>query len=68
MSKVDVTIDIDAPPEAVFDAMLDPDRLAEWVTIHRAVNDARRRARCARATAWSRRSPCAARRSRSAGR
>ncbi len=39
MSKVCVSIDIGAPPEAVFDAMLDPDRLAEWVTIHRRVND-----------------------------
>lgn len=38
MSKVRIAIDIDAPPEAVFDLMLDPGRLAEWVTIHRRVN------------------------------
>jgi uncharacterized protein YndB with AHSA1/START domain len=37
MSKVTVDIDIDAPPEAVFDAMLDPARLPDWVTIHRRV-------------------------------
>jgi uncharacterized protein YndB with AHSA1/START domain len=40
MSKVTVDIDIDAPPETVFDAMLDPARLKEWVTIHRKVNRA----------------------------
>ncbi|MBA2517702.1 MAG: SRPBCC family protein [Solirubrobacterales bacterium] len=37
MRMVRVEIDIDAPPEAVFDVMLDPDRLADWVTIHREV-------------------------------
>ena len=40
MSKVTVQIDIDAPKEAVFEAMLDPSRLSEWVTIHRKVNHA----------------------------
>jgi uncharacterized protein YndB with AHSA1/START domain len=40
MSKVTVEIDIDAPPEVVFDTMLDPDRLKDWVTIHRKVNRA----------------------------
>ena len=38
MSQVTVEIDIDAPKEAVFAAMLDPDRLSYWVTIHRKVN------------------------------
>jgi carbon monoxide dehydrogenase subunit G len=40
MSTVTVAIDIDAPPEAVFDTMLDPGRLQDWVTIHRKVNEA----------------------------
>ena len=35
MSEVTVSIDIDVLPEVVFDAMLDPHRLHEWVTIHR---------------------------------
>lgn len=39
MSLVRVTIDIDARPEAVFDVMLAPDKLAEWVTIHRRVDE-----------------------------
>ncbi len=38
MSKVTVAIDIGAPPERVYDVMLDPARLGEWVTIHRKVN------------------------------
>ena len=40
MSTVRATIDIDAPPEKVYDLMLDPSRLQEWVTIHRKVNHA----------------------------
>ena len=40
MSEVRAKIDIDAPPEAVYDVMLDPERLHEWVTIHRKVNRA----------------------------
>ena len=40
MSQVTVHIDIDAPPEVVYDAMLDPERLDEWVTIHKRVNRA----------------------------
>ena len=39
MSEVTVSIDIDAPPEAVYDFMLDPERLSEWVTIHRQLLD-----------------------------
>jgi uncharacterized protein YndB with AHSA1/START domain len=38
MTLVTASIDIDAPPERVYDAMLDPARLDEWVTIHRRVN------------------------------
>ena len=40
MSQVTVQIDIGAPPEVVYDAMLDPGRLADWVTIHKRVNRA----------------------------
>jgi uncharacterized protein YndB with AHSA1/START domain len=42
MSKVKVEIDIAAPPERVWELIMDPDRLEEWVTIHRrlgAVSD-----------------------------
>jgi uncharacterized protein YndB with AHSA1/START domain len=35
VSEVRTSIDIDAPPEAVFDVALDPERLGDWVTIHR---------------------------------
>ena len=35
MKAVDASIDIDAPPEKVWDALMDPTRLREWVTIHR---------------------------------
>jgi uncharacterized protein YndB with AHSA1/START domain len=38
VTEVRAQIDIDAPPEAVYDVMLDPTRLHEWVTIHRKVN------------------------------
>ena len=38
MSEVRAQIDIDAPPETVYDRMLDPERLHEWVTIHRKIN------------------------------
>ena len=40
MTLVTAKIDIDAPRETVFETMLDPARLNEWVTIHRKVNDA----------------------------
>jgi uncharacterized protein YndB with AHSA1/START domain len=40
MTLVTASIDIDAPREEVYDTMLDPSRLAEWVTIHRRVNRA----------------------------
>jgi carbon monoxide dehydrogenase subunit G len=38
VSEVRALIEIDAPPASVYDVMLDPDRLHEWVTIHRKVN------------------------------
>jgi carbon monoxide dehydrogenase subunit G len=38
MSEVHAQIDIAAAPEAVYDLMLDPERLHEWVTIHRKIN------------------------------
>jgi uncharacterized protein YndB with AHSA1/START domain len=40
MSLVRASIEINAPPEEVYDLMLDPARLEEWVTIHRKVNRA----------------------------
>jgi uncharacterized membrane protein len=40
MTLVKASIDIDAPPDRVYDKVLDPDCLPEWVTIHRRVNKA----------------------------
>jgi uncharacterized protein YndB with AHSA1/START domain len=40
MTLVTASIDIDAPPDRVYDKMLDPACLPEWVTIHRRVNRA----------------------------
>ena len=40
MTLVTASIEIDAPPEQVYDMMLDPAHLDEWVTIHRRVNHA----------------------------
>lgn len=34
-SSVNVSIEIDVPPERVWDVVMDPNRLADWVTIHR---------------------------------
>jgi len=39
MTLVTASIEIDAPRATVFETMLDPARLDEWVTIHRKVND-----------------------------
>jgi carbon monoxide dehydrogenase subunit G len=42
MSRVETSIHIDAPPEKVWDVVMDPNRLGDWVTIHRklgAVSD-----------------------------
>jgi uncharacterized membrane protein len=38
MSTVHATIDIDAPIERVWETVMNPDRLKDWVTIHRSVN------------------------------
>ncbi len=38
MSEVREQIEIDAPPEAVWDLVMDPDRLGEWVSAHRRVS------------------------------
>jgi carbon monoxide dehydrogenase subunit G len=38
VSVVHARIEIDAPPETVYEVMLDPSRLHEWVTIHRKIN------------------------------
>jgi len=35
MSTVDASIKINAPPERVWELVMDPNRLGEWVTIHR---------------------------------
>jgi uncharacterized protein YndB with AHSA1/START domain len=40
MSEVSASIQIDAPPEAVWDVVMDPHRLHEWVTIHRKLSTA----------------------------
>jgi uncharacterized protein YndB with AHSA1/START domain len=37
MSEVTATITIAASPQRVFDTIMDPDRLKDWVTIHRSV-------------------------------
>ncbi len=37
MGEVDVSIDIAAPPAAVWAVALDPERLSDWVTIHRSL-------------------------------
>lgn len=39
MTRVQSAIDIDAPPERVWAIVMDPRRLADWVTIHRRVED-----------------------------
>ena len=40
MSEVITSIKIDAPPEKVWDVVMDPHRFGEWVTIHRKLNSA----------------------------
>jgi len=40
MSRVDASIHIDAPPERVWETVMDPNCLKEWVTIHRRLVDA----------------------------
>lgn len=38
MSKVSAEIEIDASPEQVWEVVMDPERLGDWVTIHREVD------------------------------
>jgi uncharacterized protein YndB with AHSA1/START domain len=38
VTLVTASIEIEAPRERVYDAVLDPDHLDEWVTIHRRLN------------------------------
>ena len=40
MSEVITSITIDAPPEKIWEVVMDPQRLGEWVTIHRKLNAA----------------------------
>jgi hypothetical protein len=40
MSEVHASIDIDAPPQQVWDTVMNPQRLGDWVTIHRRLGDA----------------------------
>lgn len=35
MTRVTATIDVPAPPSEVWDLVMDPHRLVDWVTIHR---------------------------------
>jgi uncharacterized protein YndB with AHSA1/START domain len=39
MSTVHARITIDAPVQRVWDTVMDPDHLRDWVTIHRSVRD-----------------------------
>jgi uncharacterized protein YndB with AHSA1/START domain len=39
MSTVHVTTEIEAPVERVWETVMDPHRLKDWVTIHRALKD-----------------------------
>ncbi len=40
MSEVTADIDIAAPPERVWEFVMDPHRFGDWVSIHRKINDA----------------------------
>ena len=40
MSLVTASIHIDAPPRAVWELVMDPGRLGDWVTIHRGLTHA----------------------------
>ncbi len=40
MSTVHVTTKIDAPVQRVWETIMDPHRLGEWVTIHRRIKEA----------------------------
>jgi uncharacterized protein YndB with AHSA1/START domain len=39
MSTVQAEIEINAPIETVWDTIMDPNRLGDWVTIHQSVKD-----------------------------
>lgn len=39
MSEVSTSIDLAVPPERVWEVLMDPDRLSEWVTIHRNLGE-----------------------------
>jgi hypothetical protein len=39
MSKVTASICLPAPPERAWELLMDPHRLADWVTIHRRLGD-----------------------------
>ena len=39
MSAVHTSIDIDVPPQAVWDFVMDPTNADKWVTIHRGLKD-----------------------------
>jgi uncharacterized protein YndB with AHSA1/START domain len=39
VTRVHTVIEIDAPPERVWAVVMDPRRLADWVTIHRRLGD-----------------------------
>jgi uncharacterized protein YndB with AHSA1/START domain len=38
--RVERTIEIEAPPERVYDLVMDPRRLGDWVTIHAGLKEA----------------------------
>ncbi len=37
--KVETTVQVAAPPEELFDLLMDPHRLGEWVSAHRSVSE-----------------------------
>jgi len=37
--RAEVTLHIDAPPDKVWGVVMDPERLKDWVTIHRKLGD-----------------------------
>ncbi len=38
--KVERSVEVDAPPERVYDVVMDPRRLEDWVTIHHSLDEA----------------------------
>jgi uncharacterized protein YndB with AHSA1/START domain len=38
MSRVTASVEIDVPPDQVWEVVMDPDRLGDWVTIHRRLS------------------------------